>query len=76
MSYVKEVGKKPVLDSHVTKSGRVRNVDIDTGLADALRSRRGMLRAVAPEFARGENRTASDCAAARIGCRRSAVDAP
>ncbi|HKT56944.1 MAG TPA: site-specific integrase [Microbacterium sp.] len=54
MSYVKEAGKKPVIDFHATKSGRVRNVDIDARLADALRAKREMLRAVAPEFARGE----------------------
>lgn len=54
MSYVKEAGKKPVIDFRQTKSGRVRNVDIDTRLAHALRTKRDLLRAVAPELARGE----------------------
>lgn len=55
MSYVKEAGKKPVIDFRATKSGRVRNVDIDARLADAFRSKRDMLRAVSPELARGEH---------------------
>lgn len=54
MSYVKEAGKKPIIDFHATKSGRVRNVDIDARLAGALRAKREMLRAVAPELARGD----------------------
>lgn len=55
MSYVKEAGKRPVIDFRATKSGRVRNVDIDARLADAFRSKRDMLRAVSPELARGEH---------------------
>lgn len=54
MSYVKEAGKKPIIDFRATKSGRVRNVDIDLRLAGAFRSKRDMLRAVTPELARGE----------------------
>ncbi|MGC5223862.1 tyrosine-type recombinase/integrase [Micromonospora sp. DT81.3] len=54
MSYVKEAGKKPIIDFRQTKSGRVRNVDIDTRLAEALRTKRDLLRAVEPELARGE----------------------
>ncbi|GAB3602662.1 tyrosine-type recombinase/integrase [Microbacterium aureliae] len=55
MSYVKEAGKRPVIDFKATKSGRVRNVDIDARLAGALRAKRDMLRAVSPELARGEH---------------------
>lgn len=54
MSYVKEAGSRPVIDFRATKSGRVRNVDIDRRLADAFRARHDMLRAVSPELARGE----------------------
>jgi len=55
MSYVKEAGKKPIIDFRATKSGRVRNVDIDVRLAGAFRAKRDMLRAVSPELARGEH---------------------
>ncbi|GAA1938393.1 site-specific integrase [Microbacterium aoyamense] len=55
MSYVKEAGKKPIIDFKATKSGRVRNVDIDLRLAGAFRSKRDMLRAVSPDMARGEH---------------------
>ncbi|NYE19469.1 tyrosine-type recombinase/integrase [Microbacterium immunditiarum] len=55
MSYVKEAGKKPVIDFKKPKSGRTRNIDIDSRLAEALRRRRDMLRSVEPELARGEH---------------------
>lgn len=55
MSYVKEAGKKPIIDFKATKSGRVRNVDIDVRLAHAFSAKRDMLRAVSPELARGEH---------------------
>ncbi|MFF2489027.1 tyrosine-type recombinase/integrase [Microbacterium sp. NPDC058062] len=55
MSYVKEAGSRPVIDFRATKSGRVRNVDIDVRLAEAFRAKREMLRAVSPEHARGEH---------------------
>lgn len=52
---MKEAGKKPVIDVKATKSGRMRNVDIDQRLAGAFRAKRDMLRAVSPELARGEH---------------------
>ncbi|MGN6218874.1 MAG: tyrosine-type recombinase/integrase [Microbacterium sp.] len=55
MSYVKEAGSRPVIDFRATKSGRVRNVDIDARLAEAFRAKHEMLRAVSPEHARGEH---------------------
>jgi len=61
MSYVKEKGLKPVIEFRQTKSGRVRNIDIDDRLARALLSRREMLRAVAPEMARGDNLIFCNC---------------
>ena len=44
-----------MIDFRATKSGRVRNVDIDARLADAFRAKHEMLRAVSPEHARGEH---------------------
>ena len=40
MSYVKEAGKKPIIDFRQTKSGRVRNVDIDVAVRSRLRTKR------------------------------------
>lgn len=53
MSYVKEASKRPIIDFRAPKSGRVRNIDIDSRLAGALRSKREILRTVDPELARG-----------------------
>lgn len=55
MSYVKEAGTPPVISFKRPKSGRVRNIDIDAGLADVLRDRKTAIVAVAPELARADS---------------------
>lgn len=52
LSYVKEAGKKPVVTFTRPKNGKVRNVDVDAAVTDALRERRSGITSVAPEFAR------------------------
>lgn len=55
MSYVKEAGVKPVVTFKRPKSGKVRNVDIDQTVSDALKERRERIEKNAPEFARADS---------------------